>query len=112
MFQGIRIVHSKLISSVVLTTILTMVIGLSAARAQSTAGTTTTVTGVTKPVPPQDKPGAHPGTSLTLGLSGTPTVGGKLTAFDSKNCDKSNNGDCCDENDNDCKHHKKHSPDK
>jgi hypothetical protein len=65
MFKGIRIVHSRLVSLVVLT-ILTMVIGVSAARAQSAAGTTTPVTGAAEPVVPQDKAVANSGTSLTL----------------------------------------------
>jgi hypothetical protein len=65
MFKGIRTDRSRLVSLVVLT-ILTLVIGVSAARAQSTAATTTHVTGAAKHVLPQDKPVTHPGTSLTL----------------------------------------------
>ena len=68
MFKGVRIVHSRLASLVVLT-ILTMFIGVSAARAQSAAGTPP-VTGAAKPVLPQDKAVAHPGTLLTLGTGG------------------------------------------
>jgi hypothetical protein len=77
MFKGIRIVHSRLVSLVVLT-ILTMVIGVSAARAQNAAGTTPPVTGEPKPVLPQDKAVAHPGTLLTLetgGLLAEKTIG-------------------------------------
>ena len=77
MFKGIRIVHSRLASLVVLT-ILTMFMGISAARAQSAAGTTTPVTGAGKPVLPQDKAVAHPGTLLTLetgGLLADKTIG-------------------------------------
>ena len=75
MFNGIRIVHSTLVSLVVLT-ILTMVIGVSAARAQSAAGTTTLVTGAAKLVLPQDK--AVAGSLLTLetrGLLAEKTIG-------------------------------------
>jgi len=77
MFNGIRIVHSTLVSLVVLT-ILTMVIGVSAARAQSAAGTTTLVTGAAKLVLPQDKAVAHPGSLLTVetgGLLAEKTIG-------------------------------------
>ena len=69
MFKGIRIVHSRLASLVVLT-ILIMFIGISAARAQSSAGTTTPVTGAPKLVLPQGKAVAHPGKLLTLETSG------------------------------------------
>jgi hypothetical protein len=85
MFKGIRIVNSKLPSIVVLT-ILPMIIGVSAARAQSTAGTTTEAA---KPLLAHDKAVAHPGTSLTLGLTGIPTIGdagggGVVTRFNGK----------------------------
>jgi hypothetical protein len=69
MFKGIRIVHSRLASLVFLTT-LTMVMGVSAARAQSAAGITTPVTGAAKPVLPQDKAVAHQGKLLTLETGG------------------------------------------
>jgi hypothetical protein len=69
MFKGIRIVHSRLASLVVLT-ILTMFMGISAARAQSAADATTPVTGTAKSVLPQDKAVAHPGTLLTIETGG------------------------------------------
>jgi len=81
-FIGIRIDRSKLISLAVLT-ILIVVVGASAARAQSTAGTTTPVTAAVKPVLPH-KAVAHPGTSLTVESAsnlladrtiGTPPIG-------------------------------------
>ena len=69
MFKGIRIDRSKLVSLVVLT-ILTMVIGVSAARAQSAADATIPVTGTAKSVLPQGKAVAHPGTLLTIETGG------------------------------------------
>src|SRR5882762_5270175 len=69
MFKGIRIVHSRLASLVVLT-ILTMFMGISAARAQSAADATTPVAGTAKSVPPQGKAVAHPGTLLTIETGG------------------------------------------
>ena len=76
-----RLVHSSVVSLVVLT-ILTMSLGVSAARAQSTVGTITQVTGAANiqrgaqnipavsnmPVLLHDKVVTQPGTSLTIGL--------------------------------------------
>src|SRR5260370_30569811 len=77
MFNEIRIVHSTLASLVVMT-ILTMLIGVSAAPVQSAAGTTTPVTGAAKPVLPQVKAVAHTGSLLTVetgGLLAEKTIG-------------------------------------
>ena len=111
MFKGIRIDRSKLVSLVVLT-ILIMIIGVSAARAQSTGGTTTRVTGAANVQGGAQSNVVTPAKRYTLGLTGIPIVGaGGINAFD-KDCDpKGPNKDCdCDPNDHkgddkDCHHH-------
>src|ERR1700688_3554829 len=75
MFNGIRIDRSKLISWVVLS-ILIMVIGVSAARAQGASGITTGVTGAANVQGDAHSKVVTPAKSYTLGLTGIPTVAG------------------------------------